>query len=597
MPEDLEAFVRRNELSRRRALQLLFGAGAVVAGSGLLAACSSGNTTSPTSSLDTGSGGLATGGATSAGATSAGATSAGATSAGATSGGATSGGATSGTASQIASLTWGNGSFDGLDPATAASNFASTAAAPALETLIGFDSDLKIIPILAESYTKPDTTHLVYKIRTGVNFWDGTPMTADDVAFSMSRHMDPKLASQLAGFFTNVKSITATGPAEVTVELASPDPLVEYASALVPIFPKTFVAAQGAKLGTPAGDTITVMGTGPMKITKYDDSGVTYEPWTGYWGKKSLIQKMNLDSFTSSDSARLAYQSGKLGGTFYGITGDTLSAWQSVANAKLQASSAMNVGYLSLNMSMEPFSDIHARKALAYAADTQGFLKAFLGQAGQAPNSIVPPAYFGNLADQAATDAIYAKIPQYEFDLDKAKAELAQSKYPNGFTVEVPYTPQFPISGEVLVSMSQTLKAIGITFTPKSMPIGTWAATHQANASPILWGYWLPDFPDPSDIVSLFFPSSGAVPHRNNKAHWKDPEVDALLKKQAETTDVSVRVDSLGQLLQMAGDQMPYLPLWFERAVMAADGGQLAYTGFSPMFYVNDWTSNIRSAK
>ena len=509
----------------------------------------------------------------------------------------TTAGSTSGADTQIASLTWGNGSLDGLDPATAASNFGSTAAAPALETLIGFDSSLKIIPILAESYTKPDTTHYVYKIRSGVSFWDGTSMTAEDVAFSMSRHMDPKVASQLATFFTNVKSITATGPSEVTAEMSAPDPLFEYVPALLPIFPKAFVTAQGAKLGTPAGSTVTVMGTGPMKITSFDDSGVTYEAWSGYWGDKPRVEKLDLVSFTSADSARVAYQSGKLNGTFYGITGDTLSSWGSVADARLQASDAMNIGYLSLNMSMAPFDDIHARRAMAHAADTEGFLKAFLGQAGRVPNSIVPPAYFGNIADQPTTDALYKKIPQYEFDLDKAKQELSQSKYPDGFSVEVPYTPQFPIAGEVLVSMSQTLKSIGITFTPKSMPIGTWAATHQANNSQILWGYWLPDFPDPSDIVSLFFPSSGAVPHRNNSAHWKDPQVDALLKKQAETTDVAVRVDSLGQLLQMAGDQMPYLPLWLERAVLAVDGAKFTYSGFSPMFYVNNWVSNIRSAK
>lgn len=559
MADDVATRALRAELSRRNTLRLLLGGGgALIAGPSLLAACSS--SASSSAKLNGASGGP------------------------------------QGTNAQIDSLTWGNGAFDGLDSATAASNFGSAAMAPALETVIAFDGNLKIVPVIAESYDKPDTMHYVYKVRSGVTFWDGTALTADDVAFSMSRHIDPKVASQLATYFTNVKSVSVTGPDEVTVEMSTPDPQFEYVPALVYVFPKSFVTAAGSKFGTPAGTTINVMGTGPMKITKYDDSGVTYEAWDGYWGQKSRVQKLELLSFTSADSVRLAYQSGKLDGTFYGITGDALSSWQKVPHARLQASEPMNVGYLSLNMSMPPFDDIHARRALAYATDTQGFLKAFLGQAGEAPTSVVPPIYFANLADQATIDAIYNKIPQYPYDLDKAKAELAKSKYAGGFTVDVPYTPQFPISGEVLVSMSETLKQIGITFRPKAMPIGNWAAVHQANASPCMWGYWLPDYPDPSDIESLFFPSAGAVPHRNNSAHWKDPQVDALLAKQANTTDASVRVQALGQMLQMAGDAMPYLPLWWERAVMAVDSEKFTYTGFSPLFYVNNWVPNVRSA-
>ena len=578
MDESLKDQVVRREFHRRDALRLLMGGGlALVAGPTVLAACSSESAAKPSSSA-------AATMSTSLPDTSAAAP------------GSTASAAPASTTT-IASLTWGNGSFDGLDSASAASNFASTATAPALEALIGFSSDLKIEPILATSYKKPDNLHYVYQIRSGVKFWDGTALTADDVAYSMNRHLDPKVASQLATYFANVKAITITGANEVTVQMATPDPQFEYVPALVPIFPKAFVTKAAAKFGTPAGATLTIMGTGPMKITNYDDTGVSYEAWTGYWGTKSLVQKLKLVSFTSADASRLAFQSGSVDGTFYGITGDTLKSWQGITNSHLQSSSAINVGYLALNTTMAPFDDVHVRRALAYATDTAGFLKAFLGQAGEAPTSIVPPAYFANLADQTAIDTIYQAIPQYPFDLTKAKAELAQSKYPNGFTVEVPYTPQFPISGEVLVSMSETLKQIGVTFTPKSMTIGAWAKLHQANASPILWGYWLPDYPDPSDIESLFFPSAGAVPHRNNKAHWKVPAVDALLSQQAATTDPAVRVQALGKILEMAGDEMPYLPLWWERAVMAVDSSKFTYTGFSPLFYVNNWVPDVSAAK
>lgn len=506
-------------------------------------------------------------------------------------------GAGAGTKADIPLLRWGNGSFQGLDAASAASNFGSTATAPALETLIGFTSDLKITPILAESYAKPDALHYVYKIRSRVKFWDGSPMTAADVSYSMNRHINPKVASELATYFTNVKSIDVTGPSEVTVTLSAPNPEFEYVPALVDIFPQSFVESRGSKFGTPGGSTINVMGTGPMQITNYDDTGVTYEAFDGYWGVKSLVKKLELLTFSSADSARLAYQAGAIDGTFFGVSGDTISQWDSVPDARLQSSQPMNLSYLALNTTLAPFDDIHARRALAYATDTAGFLKAFLRQAGEVPQSIVPPAYFANLADQATIDSIYAQIPQYPFDLDKAKAELAQSKYPHGFTVKVPYTTQIEgIVEEVLVSMSTTLKQIGINFQPESMPIGSWADVHQQNNSPILWGYWLPDYPDPADIEALFFPSAGAVPHRNNAAHWKVPAVDALLAQQADSLSNSTRLQDLGKMLVLAGEQLPYLPLWWERAVMAVNNRKFVYDGFSPMYYVNNWVPDVRAA-
>jgi peptide/nickel transport system substrate-binding protein len=495
---------------------------------------------------------------------------------------------------KIPQLNWGNGSFTGLDPASSASNFTDTATAPALEALIGFTPELKIMPILAESYKHPDVLRYVYKIRKGVKFWDGSELTAQDVSYSLNRQIDPKVASQLATYFVGVKSIKVTGPMEVTVTLSAPNPEFQYVPALVPIFPEAFIKAQGKKLGTPSGSTATVMGTGPMQITSFTNSGVKYEAFAGYWGEPSHVEKLNLVTFLSANSARLAFESGDIDGTFFGVTGDTIPQWTSVSKAKLQSSTPMNISYLALNTTLEPFDDVHARRALAYATDTQGFLKAFLKQAGEAPTSILPPAYFANLASPADIEKLYKKIPQYPFNLDKAKSELAQSKYPNGFTVQVPYTTQIEgIVEEVLVSMSTTLQSIGITFTPQPLTIGAWADLHQQNNSPILWGYWLPDYPDPADVESLFFPSAGAVPHRNNSAHWKVPAVDALLNKQAHSLSSAGRAEDLGRILELAGEQMPYLPLWWERSVIAVNSGKVAYSDFSPLFYDNNWLPNI----
>ena len=68
--------------------------------------------------------------------------------------------------------------------------------------------------------------YAVYAIRTDAKFWDGNPVTADDVVYSLSRNMDPKSGSIWGAFFSNVKSITKTGANEVTVSFSKPDELL-----------------------------------------------------------------------------------------------------------------------------------------------------------------------------------------------------------------------------------------------------------------------------------------------------------------------------------------------------------------------------------
>ena len=73
---------------------------------------------------------------------------------------------------------------------------------------------LTLVPLLATSwkYDRPNLKY-VFQVRQGVKFWDGTPMTTDDVVYSLSRHIDPKVSSQIAGYFANVASLRRPAPA------------------------------------------------------------------------------------------------------------------------------------------------------------------------------------------------------------------------------------------------------------------------------------------------------------------------------------------------------------------------------------------------
>ena len=126
----------------------------------------------------------------------------------------------------------------------------------------------RLRPNLARSMHQPDPVTYVYKLRHGVKFWDGSPLTAADVVYSMNKHLDPKAASELASYYASVKWIRATAPDEVTIKLKAPDATFQY----VPGFFAALVVKQQfwqdhlKDIGT-AG--VLTMGT-PLPLPKYE---------------------------------------------------------------------------------------------------------------------------------------------------------------------------------------------------------------------------------------------------------------------------------------------------------------------------------------
>src|ERR1700733_4080188 len=194
----------------------------------------------------------------------------------------------------IRALTWGigTGTIIGLDIATAFDGHAMYVQRCGLEGLLQATDSLGLAPLLASSWTyEPAGLKYVFQIRPGVKFWDGTTMTADDVVFSLTRHIDPKVSSQIGAYLANVDSFVKTGANEVTIKLKRPDPDVQNTLVFAPILSKAFVEKIGSGLGSP-GAGLRIMGTGPYQITSFPSStSCTGDRFEGYWGAKPAVQK------------------------------------------------------------------------------------------------------------------------------------------------------------------------------------------------------------------------------------------------------------------------------------------------------------------
>lgn len=488
---------------------------------------------------------------------------------------------------EIETLEWGATGIRALDYAHSFDVQTGVPLAISVESLLTFDNDIQLQPLLAESWSQPDPLSYVFQLRSDVMFWDGTPLVPEDVVYSLERHMDPDVASEMNYLFSKVKSIDVTGELEVTVSLSAPDPFFGYAQTFTSITPKEFTERLGDKFGRP-GQTVATMGTGPYKITAFRaDDLVTLVRNEGYRGDPAPVQTINVKMFTDPQTMQLAMRSGEIDGTFQ-VPVPQVEQWRQIGGATVQSSPGMNILALFFNVTVEPWSDINVRRAVAYSMDREGLVDSLLGGEAQVANSIVPPAQWAPLLPEDEVTAFYAELPQYGLDMDAAAEALGQSSVPDGFTAEIQYPAIIPEVGKALLSLQANLKEINIELDVNEVAPNQWFADLQAETFPIGLIAYGPDYPDPANYLqSVFLPG--------NQAHYENSEIQPLMERQEKSTDPEVRAEAIQEVLKIAEPDLAYLPLWWPNSVMAISD-DLQYEPYSPLWYNQVWIQNLSSA-
>jgi peptide/nickel transport system substrate-binding protein len=497
---------------------------------------------------------------------------------------------------EISQLTWALSSTPrSLDFIHSFDLATPTIMALALESLMQFGPDLRIRPNLARSVSRPDPVTYVYKLRSGVKFWDGSPLTAEDVAFSMNKHLDPKAGSELASYYGSVKWIQATHVDEITIKLKSPDATFQYIPAFFTalVVKKQFWQDHAKNIGSPG---VLTMGTGPYRIVEYaPDDSVRLERNESYWGPKPAAKTIVIKFIPEAATRLLAMRSGGIDGAFE-VPPDQIQQWRSISDARVIEAPSLETEFFEFDLLQKPFGDIHVRRAFAHALDTRGLVNALLRGHGAAAASIVPPVAWSGLLTAGQTRAMYASLQKYPFDLAKAKQELAQSSAPNGFKATYNFPDSFPEMGKAALSLAENLKQLNVSLDVKQQPFNQWLAENRAHGRFGLGpGIWFMDYLDPADVLDLFLNSKFAVKNGLNNATYENPHVDKLLTLQKSTTSPSVRARALTQVQRIASADLPYLPLWYPSIAMAVRK-KYAYRNFGPLYIYQPWARYISTA-
>lgn len=349
---------------------------------------------------------------------------------------------------------------DSLDPHKAVAAGTKEVLFNVFEGLVKPDSEGNLNDAVAESHTiSEDGRVYTFTLREGVKFHDGTPVTAQDVKYSIDRCSSTENGEPLVSAFASIDSVNIID--EKTVEIV----LKEGDTDFLPYLTTAVIPEHNASPES------TPVGTGPYKyVSRSPQENVILEKFDEYWGTPANIETVKLQVVANADTI------------VTGLNGGSIDMFARVTQAQAEQLSGdfevlegtMNlVQAMYLNNAKAPFDQKQVRQALCYAVDPQAVMDMISDGKGARIGSSMFPA-FGKYYMEELNDL-------YAANVEKAKELLAQAGYPDGFsfTLTVPSNYQQHIDTAQVVA--EQLKQIGVTANIQLVEWETWLSEVYTN--------------------------------------------------------------------------------------------------------------------
>ena len=427
--------------------------------------------------------------------------------------------------------------------------------------------DLVLRPVLSESWTPNDTADVwTFKIRTGVKFHDGRPMTAKDVAASIARLADPANASNALSAFVGVLSpdgISASDDATVVFTLQAPNGnfpyLVSSDNYNAIIVPADY-----------AGDfEATFNGTGPFKLEKYEAKvGASFVRNEDYWGPKALPARTEFKFYADVQPMLLALQGGEV---------DILQQVPVLAGAGIVNDPNFNVialrsaahQQLHMRTDMDPFKDKRVRRAIALTLDRPALVKGLMrGKAIEGNDSPFAPVF-------PSTDTTVA---QRSKNIEEAKQLLEAAGMGKGFQVTLT-TERYLEIPEYAQLVQSAAKEIGVTIDLNVLDQGAYygdAVYGKSNWLDSVMG--ITDYGHrgvPNVYLNAPLKSDGTW----NSAHFKNADYDKLVESYVAAATLEGQREYSGQIQRLLLDETPVIWGYFYDFIVV---GTKALSGARP---------------
>ena len=458
-----------------------------------------------------------------------------------------------------ATLTIGIGvDLDTVDPAQQTTTTVQNVIDYGLQTLVAFDTQGKIEPLLATSWsTSNDGLTLTFHLRQGVNFHDGTPFNADAVVFCLDRLISGKVRVPIGAGFKSMKSIAAVNPATVAIHLKHPDP------SLVPNLSTTVASIFSPTSATKDGNTPTnivhPVGTGPYQFTRWTKgSEVVYTRVDNYWGQKPYYKTVDFKIIPEANSREAGLLAGQLDIVMNPPVTDLTSLSNNPAVKLLKAPSDRAV-FIAIHTTKPPFNNEKVRQALNYAVDKDAIIKNVMFDSVNLMDSPFPSSLSG-----------YCKIGAYNYNPDKARQLLSEAGVKNLKITLGSSTGRYIQDIQFAQAISGYLRKVGIDADVRTMDWPSYVTAMQQKDGPFdlhVLG-WAPGALDGPTQLQMF--TSATIPPKGlNTSFFSDPTVDKLTDESALNLDDTTRNQQLCQIQKEVWEQAPWIFLWSQTLILA----------------------------
>ena len=374
-------------------------------------------------------------------------------------------------------------------------------------------------------------------------FSDGSPETAEDVRFSIDRSM--KFKGGWGFLLDSVKSLAAPNPQTLVITLKEPHAplLADLAMYAYAILPEKAVKAQPAKFFDHP------ISAGPFMVaTLNKDSEVDLTANPYWYGKKPNIKNVKI-TIVPNDNSRVLLLQNKSADVIENPPGNLIDQINKNPNLQADLFPSTRVDFIQLDEHFAPFKDKNVRLALNYAIDRKAIVKlAYSGHATPASSYMPYKMQYWN-----------ASLKPYPYDLAKAKALLAKSKYPKGFKCFLIEVSNDVAGNATAVVIKSELAKIGINVDIRTYELLTAYGKEDGGHSQMGQRYWTNDIIDPDEVTTFAVDPKGGA--NAFSSYWSNPRATTLVHQARAERSSTKRAAMYREIQQIMYDESPFLVL------------------------------------
>lgn len=419
------------------------------------------------------------------------------------------------------------------------------------DALVKKDKHFNLVPWLATSWQQTDPLTLVIHLRDNVRFHDGSPLEAEDVAWTIRSMIDGTLITAKGGAFASVDRVDVRDKLTLAIHLKHPDAglLFNMSDGLFGVVPR----------GARRDFGLHPIGTGPFRfVSAVQDKEVIVARNKDYWAGAPKIDGIRFTVVPDAITASLELRKGTADLASNVITLDMVHTLEQAPNLKVESSPSSVVIYTNFNVNDPLLRDKRVRQAIACAMDRQAIVDAIWRGQAHLAETLLPAGHWA-----AANNNDLARYPHNIARAEQLLEEAGFHRGSGGIRLKITLKTSTDETTRLMaIVLQQQLREAGIQLDIRSAEFGTFYADVTRGAFQMYALRWIGSNEDP-DIFRYTYSTSSFPPKGANRGRYSNPHVDALLTAADAEEDPSKRRADYVEVQKILAEELPGIPLWY----------------------------------